>query len=88
MNGKCSETIRGHETFVESDQQSRLSRPASEFGDSRAGNKIIPIATELSEPIQYWNGTDSTGRLVASSMYFYTIQIGEIRKSRKLLLLR
>ncbi|MBI1930098.1 T9SS type A sorting domain-containing protein, partial [Candidatus Poribacteria bacterium] len=36
----------------------------------------------------YWDGTNDSGEKVASGLYFYTIQAGEFRGTRKMLLLK
>ena len=36
----------------------------------------------------YWDGTDSFGEKVASGVYFYTLQAGEFRATRKMLILK
>jgi N-acetylneuraminic acid mutarotase len=35
-----------------------------------------------------WDGRDNSGRLVASGVYYYQLQAGEIKKTKKLLLLK
>ena len=35
-----------------------------------------------------WNGTDNLGKSVPAGMYIYTIQAGEFRQTRKMVLLK
>jgi hypothetical protein len=36
----------------------------------------------------YWNGRDSEGSKVASGVYFYTLQAGEFRATKKMVILK
>ena len=36
----------------------------------------------------YWDGTDSAGEKVASGVYFYTLQAGEFRATRKMIIMK
>ena len=36
----------------------------------------------------YWDGTDSLGQSVASGVYFYTLQAGEFRATRKMVIMK
>ena len=55
------------------------------------GREVITLANGLQEPGYKsitWNGTDALGRNVSAGMYFYLLQAGEFRQTRKMILLK
>ncbi|HIE29860.1 TPA: T9SS type A sorting domain-containing protein [Candidatus Poribacteria bacterium] len=40
------------------------------------------------EKAAYWNGRNDAGEAVASGMYFYTLQIGDFRANRRMLIIK
>ena len=55
------------------------------------GNKITTLVNELQNPgvkSYNWNGTNDYGNNVAASVYIYTIQAGNYRQSKKMILLK
>ena len=55
------------------------------------GREVITLANGLQEPGYKsitWNGTDALGRKVSAGMYFYLLQAGEFRQTRKMILLK
>ena len=55
------------------------------------GREVIKLANDLQEPGYKsitWNGTDALGRNVSAGMYFYLLQTGEFRQTRKMILLK
>ncbi|MBM3234683.1 T9SS type A sorting domain-containing protein [Candidatus Poribacteria bacterium] len=53
-----------------------------ELGNQKAG---IYVAEDKAA---YWNGKDSLGEKVASGMYFYTLQAGKFRTTRKMVIMK
>jgi hypothetical protein len=51
------------------------------------GNKPAGIYVTKDEAA-YWDGRDSLGQSVASGVYFYTLQAGEFRATRKMVILK
>ena len=55
------------------------------------GNKITTLVNELQNPgvkSYNWNGTNDYGNSVAAGVYVYTIQAGNYRQSKKMILLK
>jgi len=55
------------------------------------GNKITTLVNELQNPgvkSYNWNGTNDYGNSVAAGVYIYTIQAGNYRQSKKMILLK
>ena len=55
------------------------------------GRKIKTLVNEKQTPGRktiIWNATNTTGSKVSASMYFYVIQAGEFRQTRKMVLLK
>jgi len=55
------------------------------------GRLIKVLVQENQPPGVYrvvWDGTDMNGRAVASGIYFYTIQAGDFRQTKKMILMR
>ena len=56
-----------------------------------AGQRVAVLIDKKQEPGTYtarWNGRDATGAFVPSGLYFYRIEAGAFRESRKMLLLK
>ncbi len=51
------------------------------------GNKGAGVYV-TKEKAAYWDGMDSLGEKVASGVYYYTLQAGEFRATRKMLILK
>ena len=51
------------------------------------GNKDAGVYASKDRAV-YWDGTDSFGEQVASGVYFYTMQAGEFRATRKMVILK
>jgi hypothetical protein len=55
------------------------------------GEKVKTLVDEFQAPgrkLVYWDGTDDSGRRVASGVYFYKIQTGEFTESKKMIILK
>ena len=52
------------------------------LGEQNAGIHVTKDRTA------YWNGRDSLGEKVSSGLYFYTLQAGEFRATRKMVIIR
>ena len=55
------------------------------------GNKVATLANERQDPgvrSYRWNGTNDNGDGVAAGVYIYTIQAGNFRQSKKMILLK
>ena len=55
------------------------------------GRKIKSLINTYQDPgyrIIQWNATNEFGQPVSAGMYIYTIQAGEFRKTRKMVLLK
>jgi len=51
------------------------------------GNKLASIYT-TKDKSAYWDGTDSLGEKVSSGVYYYTLQAGEFRATRKMAIVK
>jgi hypothetical protein len=51
------------------------------------GNRTAGIYT-TKDKAAYWNGTDSLGEKVASGVYYYQLQAGEFRATRKMVIVK
>ena len=51
------------------------------------GNKNAGVYTTKDKAV-YWDGKDSLGQKVASGVYYYTLQAGEFRATRKMVILK
>ena len=55
------------------------------------GREVTSLVNEVQEPgyrTITWHGTDAFGRNVGAGMYFYSLQAGEFRQVRKMVLLK
>ena len=55
------------------------------------GREVTSLVNEVQEPgyrTITWHGTDAFGRNVGAGMYFYSIQAGDFRQVRKMVLLK
>ena len=52
------------------------------LGEKRAGAYVSK------DQAAYWNGRDSSGEKVASGIYYYTLEAGEFRATRKMVILK
>ncbi|MBC8230569.1 T9SS type A sorting domain-containing protein [bacterium] len=52
------------------------------FGRKAAGIYVTK------EKAAYWDGCDSSGKKVASGVYYYTLQAGDFRATRKMLIVK
>ena len=55
------------------------------------GREVVTLVNGLQEPgyrSLTWNGTDAFGRNVGAGMYFYLLQAGEFRSTKKMVLLK
>jgi len=54
--------------------------------------KVVRTLINMEQTVGYrsvqWNGTNSTGQPVSAGLYLYTIQAGEFRQTRKMVLLK
>ena len=69
--------------------------PKGEFVEVRVfnlrGDKISTLVNEFQNPgikSYQWNGTNDHGNSVAAGVYIYTIQAGDFRQSKKMILLK
>ena len=69
--------------------------PKGEFVEVRVfnlrGDKISTLVNEFQNPgikSYQWNGTNDHGNSVAAGVYIYTIQAGNFRQSKKMILLK
>ena len=79
--------------------ESQLSRSASEaatvkcrlFVYNLLGQRVKILVDEVKAPGRHkvqWDGTDESGRRIASGIYFYRMMAGDFVKTRKMLLLQ
>ena len=55
------------------------------------GNRVATLVNEQQNHgirSYSWNGTNDTGDVVAAGVYIYTIQAGNFRQSKKMILLK
>jgi len=52
------------------------------IGKQSAGSYLIK------ETAAYWDGKDSSGQKVPSGVYFYTLQAGEFRATRRMVIMK
>jgi flagellar hook assembly protein FlgD len=55
------------------------------------GNRVATLVNERQDPgvrSYRWNGTNDNGHGVAAGVYIYTIQAGNFRQSKKMILLK
>ena len=55
------------------------------------GNRVATLVNEQQNPgvrSYSWNGTNDNGDVVAAGVYIYTIQAGNFRQSKKMILLK
>ena len=55
------------------------------------GREVTSLVNEVQEPGYRsitWHGTDAFGRNVGAGMYFYSIQAGDFRQVKKMVLLK
>ena len=55
------------------------------------GREVTALVNEAQEPAYksiIWHGTDAFGRNVGAGMYFYSIQAGDFRQTKKMVLLK
>lgn len=56
-----------------------------------AGQRVLRLVDEVQTPGHYravWNGRDAGGAEVANGLYFYDLRIGELRWTRKMLMVK
>ncbi|CUT06032.1 T9SS type A sorting domain-containing protein, partial [Candidatus Kryptobacter tengchongensis] len=55
------------------------------------GREVATLIDEFVQPGKYrvrWNGTDKTGKFVASGVYFYVMKAGKFVQTKKMMLLK
>ena len=54
----------------------------------RIVNNLVSIRQDAGYKSIKWNGTNNQGQLVSAGLYLYTIQAGEYRQTKKMILLK
>ncbi len=76
--------------MITSSSEARIDRTRLEIFDI-LGRKVVTLIDREEAPGLYkvlWDGDDKDGQRVASGVYFYRLVRGDLRESRKMILLK